>query len=249
MILYFTGTGNTRFIANNLAELLDDEIICMNNLIKNKEYPNFTSEKPFVFLAPIYAWRIPPVVDSFIRKCKYEGNNDCYFIVNYGGHDGNAYNYVKNTCDYIGLNLKGYSGIAMPSNTIMSSNAPGDEELNKKLSNAKNEVNDIAKMIKNYETFKKKSSNIIYDALTVVVNPLFPKLFNDKGFHVNNNCVSCAGCVNICTLNNINLSEGKPEWNNNCTFCLACLNACPQSAIEYKNQTVGKKRYFLHDNY
>ena len=34
MILYFTGTGNSRFAAEALADRLDDEVICANDYIK-----------------------------------------------------------------------------------------------------------------------------------------------------------------------------------------------------------------------
>ena len=36
MILYFTGTGNSSFVANQLAELTDDSLISMNEKIKRK---------------------------------------------------------------------------------------------------------------------------------------------------------------------------------------------------------------------
>ncbi|MDU1855461.1 MAG: flavodoxin, partial [Clostridium baratii] len=31
----------------------------------------------------------------------------------------------------------------------------------------------------------------------------------------------------------------------NCTHCMACICGCPVQAIEYKNKTKGRNRYYL----
>ena len=41
MILYFSGTGNSRYIANTLGALLDDEVVSINQYLKTKGYGNF----------------------------------------------------------------------------------------------------------------------------------------------------------------------------------------------------------------
>jgi epoxyqueuosine reductase QueG len=41
------------------------------------------------------------------------------------------------------------------------------------------------------------------------------------------------------------MKEDKPSWQNNCTHCMACISGCPTLAIEYKNKTQGKPRYYL----
>ena len=74
MILYFTGTGNSKFVADYLAEHLNDETISMNNIIKNSEKLVCDSEKPYIVVAPIYAWRYPAVIEELLRKSELKGN-------------------------------------------------------------------------------------------------------------------------------------------------------------------------------
>ena len=51
MILYFTGTGNSRYLAEGIAKITgDDEIVSINELMKVKDGDTFKSEKPFVLL-------------------------------------------------------------------------------------------------------------------------------------------------------------------------------------------------------
>ena len=35
MILYFTGTGNSKFVADYLAEKLEDDVLSINKILKN----------------------------------------------------------------------------------------------------------------------------------------------------------------------------------------------------------------------
>ena len=82
MILYFTGTGNSRYVARKIAEEINDEIISINELIKHESTEELIStDRPFIFVCPTYAWRLPRVVTDFIRKTKFSGNNKAYFIL------------------------------------------------------------------------------------------------------------------------------------------------------------------------
>ncbi|MDW2798012.1 EFR1 family ferrodoxin [Clostridium boliviensis] len=67
-----------------------------------------------------------------------------------------------------------------------------------------------------------------------MINSIFYTLLvRAKGFHVNETrCVSCGKCVELCPLNNIILTDGKPIWGNDCTHCMACLHRCPTEAID-----------------
>ena len=53
MILYFTGTGNSRYVADGLADLLGDETVCVNDYIKNNKVGEFNSDTPYVVVFPV----------------------------------------------------------------------------------------------------------------------------------------------------------------------------------------------------
>ena len=69
MIYYFSGTGNSRFIAEGIAKKINDKLLSLTPLMKSSdEGVLLESDKPFVFVLPIYAWRVPRPVDEFIKK-------------------------------------------------------------------------------------------------------------------------------------------------------------------------------------
>ena len=82
MIMCFSGTGNSRFAAEKIAEITGDELVCLNDYMKDGYKGNLVSEKPFVLVCPTYAWRVPLVVERFLETVRLEGSEDMYFVLN-----------------------------------------------------------------------------------------------------------------------------------------------------------------------
>lgn len=53
-----------------------------------------------------------------------------------------------------------------------------------------------------------------------------------KTFIANQNCNSCALCVNNCPTNSIEMVKGIPFWKFTCESCMRCMNNCPKRAIQ-----------------
>lgn len=69
----------------------------------------------------------------------------------------------------------------------------------------------------------------------------------DRAFHADEHCIGCGTCARICPVNNIHMVDGKPQWQQHCEQCFACLQWCPEAAIQFGNNTSGKKRYHHPD--
>ena len=126
---------------------------------------------------------------------------------------------------------------------------PDKSKAEREVRKATPEINDIAKKIKSGQALEERKSMMDSIFKSGVINPIFYSyIVNAKGFHSTKDCISCGKCVGLCPLNNVKLVDGKPQWGYNCTHCMACICGCPSEAVEYKNNTQGKPRYFL-DNY
>ena len=66
MIVYFSGTGNSRWCADLLANRLQDEVLDSFGYIQNGIAADLISGKPWVFVCPTYAWKIPHIFEQFI---------------------------------------------------------------------------------------------------------------------------------------------------------------------------------------
>lgn len=248
MILYFTGTGNSRYVARKIAEEINDEVVSINQLIKQESTDELISKnQPFIFVCPTYAWRLPKVVTEFIRRTKFSGSNKVYFIMTCGDDTSKAINYIQKLCHDKGWQLKGMAEIKMPENYIVLFRAPDKESAKKIIQESNQQIYKIASDIHDENNFEIVTPSGLRGSIkSGITNIAFYKfIVHAKGFHSTNQCVGCGKCVNLCPLNNISLKNEKPNWGNKCTHCMACISCCPTKAIEYKNKTQNKERYYL----
>lgn len=200
-----------------------------------------------MFVAPIYAWRMPRVVEQWIRDTKFKGNLNAYFVLTRGGGtQGNAAAYAAELCTETGLIYRGLASAQMPENYIALSVAPSESECAAIIERAKPIFSDLARQIGQSKPFPKAPVSLGGRFLSGPFNPLYYCFYiKDKGFTVSHACVSCGKCAKQCPMNNIDMVDRKPVWKGNCTHCMACICGCPTEAIEYKFISKGKRRYYI----
>ena len=65
MILYFSGTGNSEYVAQKLGRAIDDEVLNLFEAIRSDDFSELRSQRPWVVVAPTYAWRIPRLLQRW----------------------------------------------------------------------------------------------------------------------------------------------------------------------------------------
>lgn len=246
MILYFSATGNTEFIAKELAKCLDDDCLNLLKRIKENDYSEIKSDKPFIICTPIYVCESPRFLIKYLKKVKLNGNNKIYFIFTSGGYAGIAKYFGKKIARRQHLKYMGRAEFKMPRNYIASDAYPmlEKEEMIRRIKNSKELIPLVSNNIKNEEKLKGRHVWLFEYLITLPFTPIWIKLkFKTKKFYAKDNCVGCKKCVNVCPLNNINLIDNKPSWGNSCTHCMACISNCPKEAIEYGTITLKKEKY------
>ena len=88
MVLYYSATGNTEYIAKRIAKRLDDECLDLLARIKANDYSELHSEKPFVICAPVYVAEMPVFLRDYLKKVSLTGTKDVYSIFTSGGYAG-----------------------------------------------------------------------------------------------------------------------------------------------------------------
>lgn len=250
MIFYFSGTGNSKWIANQLSKEQKEDLVFIPDTLRNgtSEFCLREDEKVgFVF--PIYSWAPPAIVLRFIQKLSLKGYNGQYlfFVCSCGDDIGLTQKVLTKTLKYKGWECHADFSVTMPNNYVL---LPGFDVDNKELERKKtggeySSLKRINTLISRKECVFSCYEGSIPFIKTRIINPLFNRFqMSPANFYATNACIGCKCCEKSCPVKNITIVEGKPVWGKDCTSCLACYHVCPRQAVQYGRRTKGKGQYF-----
>lgn len=248
MKFYFSGTGNSLYVAKKLGDR-EEELISIAKLMdkKDKVYEFILKENESIgFIYPIYAWGPPKIVVEFINKIKFINfnNNYVYAVATCGENIGNSMNIINKSLAKKGIALSSGFSVIMPNNYVIFGDVDSDDVVKTVIDKADKRINEVNEIIKSrrcdiFDVVKGPMPGI----LTSIVHPLFKKqATSTKYFYAKDECNGCGICEKVCNSNTIKV-EGKPVWGKECTGCLACLHLCPNKSINYGKGTEKKGRY------
>jgi ferredoxin len=207
MILCFGGTGNSLYAAKYIAKIIDDKIVSVNELTRNNAKEKMLSDKPFVFVCPTYAWRIPNIIDKYIKKLFLtETIKPTLFL----------FVAEKPTMPYIILKepvmKKDWglwvSSVVMPGNYILMFYAPDKTETKEIIQKALPHIKNIAENIKEGKTISQQKIGFSDKLKSGVINKLFYRfVISAKGFYSTNDCIVCENCIALCPLKIIRIKD------------------------------------------
>ena len=244
MVLYFTGTGNSRYLARRIAEGLDMPLYDLNACIKAGDTAPVQTGQDVVLVTPTYAWRIPRVVSQWLGNTELTGAERIWFVMDCGSEIGNAAKYNQQLAAQKHLRYMGTAQIIMPENYIAMFNAPQAEQARRIVEQAEPALQKVLAQLRAGQEFSPLRDTLYDRFMSGPVNPVFYRFFvKADAFRATDVCIGCGKCVELCPLNNIRLENGKPVWGKHCTHCMACICYCPKEAIEYGKKSKGKPRY------
>lgn len=260
MILYFSGCGNSKFVAEELARLTDDRLMLINPL-ETEPSVKLGADEALGVVCPVYAWAVPHIVSDYVKRLSFNVKPSyCYLACTCGDNVGRTPERYAKVLNARGLSLDAAFSFVMPETYI---NLPGfhldsDEGEARKIAAVRERLPQVAEHIKKRERVTDVVRGKMPRFNTYVTNALFyGLLITDKKFTVNNRCISCGLCVKVCPLGNITMTgdyadpkgsvaQGlRPLWHGNCTNCMACYHHCPNNAIHSGKATIGKGQYYF----
>ncbi|MDE5656891.1 MAG: EFR1 family ferrodoxin [Muribaculaceae bacterium] len=243
MILYFSGTGNSKALAHELARHTGDEVHDIAD--------SFTaSGKRVVWVFPIYSWGLPsPVVDAIERlELPAELAEIPHFMAATCGDDaGLADRQWQGLVEARGWNARGAYTVEMPNTYTMMKGFDVDspEVVRRKLDAFPKRAADIAASILAGDCradiirgrFAWIKSRIIYPGFIRYAT-------SSKPYHATAACIACGKCARECPSQTIKMEGDRPVWNGRrCAMCERCYHNCPVHAIAYGKATDGKGQY------
>ena len=236
IVYYFTGTGNSLKAARDIAEICDGTVASMRTPITQAEHYDAVG---FVF--PVYHSSMPNAVERFIRESTFD--SDYFFAVAIcgnpmGGLGGGE--YVSSIAEVLrekgialdyGKVCTGYpSYIAAYPMFRNRKHVPAGQD--RRIAKIAEEIRNRAKT-----EIPPVSESICKAAAN---RAKYPDM--DRDYTVSDDCTKCGMCAKICPVENISMSNGKPQFLHKCEQCMACIQWCPQKVINTP-KTIKRRRY------
>jgi ferredoxin len=242
-IFYYTGTGNSLWVARTLAEDLGNaEVISIVAWMKER-IPIQSEVVGVVF--PIHMWGLPAPIIGFIKELRNLRAKYVFAVGVDAGQVANALIQLKNILLKNEIILDCGFEIKLPSNYIPWGGPGSKEKQNLQFELARQKISGIIESINKKEKGHIDKGTlwerILFTQIYKLGFPRVPKM--DRSFWVDEKCNHCGICSKVCPADNITLVEGKPTWKHHCEQCLACLQWCPQEAIQSGKKTPQYERY------
>lgn len=257
MVYYFSGTGNTLRLAQEVAAGLQARLLSIGAL-KDADAVEPDAERIGIVF-PVYYSDAPVIVQEFIGKLRNLPGKTVFAVCTHGGAAGDALRTVRRLVAERGGTLSLAFGVPMPQNSFHKwYENPGRRQamLKKRCKRIVNRIKRGATGIRYHnillewlmipaDKYMIKPACKLYFAEHSGLQkdaPVADMIRNmDRGFETLDACISCGTCAKVCPVGNIVLTDGRPEWLHHCENCLACYNWCPQRAI---TGGITKKGYY-----
>lgn len=258
--LYFSGTGNTHYVAHYLARKLQH--LPVEIVLRSVEQQPAATLTGFDLLAlgfPVYACDSPTLLHSYIEQLPPGAGRGALAFCTKGAWAGNAVprnlerlarrGYVPLGGTSVGM--PGSDGLAFIGKDSWMARAALGKDYDHlvaadRLAERMEQVLTGLQAGIPVEHFRLPRSRhvggLLLDWLWAAVYH-WAEGYLRRRFWADDRCNGCSLCARICPVDNIELLQGRAHFGDHCALCMRCIHACPQEAIQIGQATVGKFRW------
>ena len=255
MIFYFSGTGNTRWAAEKLAQATGERLLFIPEESKGDGRYVLNEDERIGFCFPTHGWQPPRIVRQFISQLHISNaeGHYCYALTTCGDSIGLTMEMLNKDLERAGLpKAESMFSLVMPESYVclpfMYTDTPEREK--EKITVAEKQLEEYAAMIVGRRKNETHTVRGIapWSMSHIVGNYFNGRMVTDKKFGVDaDECIHCGMCEKVCPTGDLQLKDGLPSWQHDgsCTCCLACYHHCPKHAINYGSITRKRGQYYF----
>ncbi len=243
-IYYFSGTGNSLYIARELQKLIPEtELMPIAAMLKSENIKTNTTNVGLVF--PCHGLTVPIPVIEFLKRVNGKSSGYFFAVVTRGGSVFRGFPVIDKILNKQGKSLNATFVVDMGQSDpkLKSYTVPTKEELKEMEPNIRQKLEVIKNTVIHHENYQDDISGLTFSRFGLLNNMLerfIPFLVHyiapkvKKYFYADSKCTGCGTCKQVCPSQKITMEGQKPLWRHNvdCYFCYACLNFCPVKAVQ-----------------
>ena len=237
-IIYFSGTGNTEYVAKRFLPRLAYDNVDIVSIEDDVDFKSVARDSDDIMLLyPIIGGNMPIIMRDFLmRNREIFWNKGLITIVTEAGFSGDGGSLAYRFLDDSRVIYKASAHIIAPTNVSFGKliRIKNGDELKCRLAKMNTRIDKIASDINNNHCRKQGSSKLSYFLGYHLQRKYFDRIESDlrQKFAVDSEkCIRCKKCISLCPVDNIVLDNGKIVGLGKCTLCYRCLHSCPVNAI------------------
>ncbi|MFZ5967716.1 MAG: EFR1 family ferrodoxin [Bacillota bacterium] len=258
LILYFSGTGNTAYVAQYIKENLTSEghelTVSPLEMFKKE---NIVQYDMLVFGFPVYACDVPIFIQKYLEDIPVTTAKAVSIFCTKAFFTGDALRHGLQIFESRGYIPIAYADISMPGSDGLAFMEKNSSSAQKAINRDFSKLIEVDAMIEQMKEAAKVleehgvkeygvglSTNPFISLFGGLLNRIYP-VFEEKlkrKFWADENCIKCGKCEKICPANNIQVKE-EVCFGSNCYLCMRCIHQCPKEAIQIGKRTIGKFRW------
>lgn len=224
MVFYFTGTGNSLYVAKQLEE----KPISIPQVMR-QENMAFAAETIGV-VAPVYGHEVPPMVKDFLKKASFQ-TKYFYMILTYGNRHGGAAELAHQLCQECGIQAAYINIVLMVDNWLPSFDMEEQKLLDKQVESQLSGILADVKSRRHWISPVTEQDRSAHQEFLGRMSQMPPDAWQHL-LCVTESCIGCGICEKVCPSGSIHVVNGKAAHAPGCCqACLACIHACPHKAI------------------
>lgn len=243
VLYYFSGTGNTKWIADKYKYYFNKQNIELDIInIEEKQDVELGKYNFLIIGTPIYCELHPKIMDTFLNNLPEGKKMKTILYSTQGAKKASALNVIDNKMKNKDYNIVSKVMFKMSNNFYFSVGKKAslkevDEMLMKCQRKIRNIVNDFKE-----EKYIKEKVNVFRVTLFKIASKQFnnylPSL--SKNLSSSEKCIRCGLCLRNCPKNNITFENGHIVFHSKCMMCLRCIYICPTNEIRYKGKKINQ---------